>query len=304
MTEKPSWRTLDEHNQPGLTGDRGGARRRVPRARARRRGRRGPSPVAAWLAAPDQPARCARGVAAGQRRRPRLGQQAAAAHPGGQHGRNADHHELGRLRHAAGRAASPRWSGWLVGFAFGAVVALGCWRWSPGSAARGEDAVDPLMQMVRTLPLFGLIPVFIIWFGIGELPKVLLIAIGAAIPLYLNTFAGIRGVDRKLGRARPRAGARRTELIRNRDLPGALPQHPRRPAPEPRRRLAVARRRRAAQHQLRPGLHDQPGHPVPAERRDLRRAARATRSSACSPTGSCVDLERRALAWRGGLLAA
>ena len=38
------------------------------------------------------------------------------------------------------------------------------------------------MQMLRTLPLFGLIPVFIVWFGIGELPKVLLIAMGAAIP--------------------------------------------------------------------------------------------------------------------------
>ena len=39
---------------------------------------------------------------------------------------------------------------------------------------------------------------FIVWFGIGELPKIMLIALGAAIPLYLNTFAGIRGVDAKL----------------------------------------------------------------------------------------------------------
>ena len=57
------------------------------------------------------------------------------------------------------------------------------------------------MQILRTLPLFGLVPVFIVWFGIGELPKVILIALGAAIPLYLNTFAGIRSVDARLAEA-------------------------------------------------------------------------------------------------------
>ena len=54
------------------------------------------------------------------------------------------------------------------------------------------------MQMLRTLPHFGLIPLFIIWFGIGETPKIALIALGVAFPLYLNTFAGIRGIDRKI----------------------------------------------------------------------------------------------------------
>ena len=61
----------------------------------------------------------------------------------------------------------------------------------------GEDAVDPPMQMLRTLPHFGLIPLFIIWMGIGETPKIALIAMGVAFPLYLNTFAGIRSMDRK-----------------------------------------------------------------------------------------------------------
>jgi sulfonate transport system permease protein len=80
------------------------------------------------------------------------------------------------------------------------------------------------MQMLRTLPLFGLIPVFIVWFGIGELPKVLLIALGAAIPLYLNTFAGIRSVDAKLAELGKVLQLRRGELIRHIVLPGALPQ--------------------------------------------------------------------------------
>jgi sulfonate transport system permease protein len=80
------------------------------------------------------------------------------------------------------------------------------------------------MQMLRTLPLFGLIPVFIVWFGIGEEPKVLLIALGSSIPLYLNTFAGIRSVDAKLAELGQVLGLRRSELIRHIVLPGALPQ--------------------------------------------------------------------------------
>ena len=59
-----------------------------------------------------------------------------------------------------------------------------------GLSRIGEDAVDPPMQMLRTLPHFGLIPLFIVWFGIGEMPKIALIALGVAFPLYLNTFAG------------------------------------------------------------------------------------------------------------------
>jgi sulfonate transport system permease protein len=88
-----------------------------------------------------------------------------------------------------------------MGFVLGATVAVGP-AIVAGLSRFGEDAVDPLMQMVRTLPLFGLVPVFIIWFGIGQLPKLLLIALGAAIPLYLNTYSGIRSVDPPAGRAR------------------------------------------------------------------------------------------------------
>jgi sulfonate transport system permease protein len=110
-----------------------------------------------------------------------------------------------------------------LGFAFGAGAGL-ILAVLAGLSRLGEDAVDPLMQMLRTLPLFGLIPVFIVWFGIGELPKVLLIAMGAAIPLYLNTFAGIRGVDARLAEAGQSLGLSRAETIRHIILPGALPQ--------------------------------------------------------------------------------
>ena len=110
-----------------------------------------------------------------------------------------------------------------VGFAFGALVAVAL-AVAAGLSRLGENAVDPLMQMLRTLPLFGLIPVFIVWFGIGQLPKILLIAIGAGIPLYLNTFSGIRNVDAKLGELGQVLHLRRRELIGQIVLPGALPQ--------------------------------------------------------------------------------
>lgn len=110
-----------------------------------------------------------------------------------------------------------------AGFAVGAFVSV-LLALVAGLSRTGEDAVDPLMQMLRTLPLFGLIPVFIVWFGIGETPKILLIAIGTAIPLYLNTFAGIRSVDAKLAELGQVLKLNRRELITQIVLPGALPQ--------------------------------------------------------------------------------
>jgi sulfonate transport system permease protein len=110
-----------------------------------------------------------------------------------------------------------------AGFALGAIVAVGL-AIVAGLSRLGEDAVDPLMQMIRTLPLFGLVPVFIVWFGIGQLPKLLLIALGAAVPLYLNTYAGIRSVDPRLLELSQVLGLKRRELLRRIILPGALPE--------------------------------------------------------------------------------
>jgi len=110
-----------------------------------------------------------------------------------------------------------------IGFAVGAGIAL-LLAISAGLSRIGENAVDPLMQMLRTLPLFGLIPVFIVWFGIGELPKIILIAIGAAVPLYLNAYAGIRNVDPKLGELAQVLHLSRRELLTRIVLPGAMPQ--------------------------------------------------------------------------------
>ena len=78
--------------------------------------------------------------------------------------------------------------GGLIGVALGAVVGL---------SRVAEATVDPPLQMLRALPHLGLIPLFIIWFGIGETPKILLVALGVAFPLYLNTSSAIRQIDRR-----------------------------------------------------------------------------------------------------------
>ncbi|MFF8380116.1 ABC transporter permease [Streptomyces sp. NPDC015661] len=108
--------------------------------------------------------------------------------------------------------------GLLLGGAVGIALAL-----VSGLSRLGEDLVDAPVQMLRTVPWVGLIPLFIIWLGIGEAPKVALIALGVAFHLYLNVYAGIRGVDATLVEAGEALGLGRWGLVRHVVLPGALP---------------------------------------------------------------------------------
>jgi sulfonate transport system permease protein len=87
----------------------------------------------------------------------------------------------------------------------------------------GEDLLDPVIQAARAVPILGLLPLVIIWMGVGELPKVFLVALAVTFPVYLNTHAGIRGVDMKLVEAGQTFGLGRWGLIRKVILPGALP---------------------------------------------------------------------------------
>jgi len=87
----------------------------------------------------------------------------------------------------------------------------------------GEELVDATMQALRTVPFVALIPLFILWFGIGEMSKIALIAFGVAFPMYLNTYAGIRGVDDRLIEAAEVFGLNRRKLVRQVIVPGALP---------------------------------------------------------------------------------
>ncbi|MFG2007004.1 ABC transporter permease [Spirillospora sp. NPDC048911] len=125
----------------------------------------------------------------------------------------------GTLLDAIGTSVQRAAAGFLAGAVAGVGLAV-----LAGLSRLGEHAVDPLMQMLRALPHFGLIPLFILWFGIGEAPKVALVALGVAFPLYLNTFAGIRGVDGKLAEVARVLRLSRAGLVFHIVLPGALPQ--------------------------------------------------------------------------------
>ncbi|MBP0443636.1 ABC transporter permease subunit [Roseomonas sp. SSH11] len=109
-------------------------------------------------------------------------------------------------------------TGLAIGVTAGIVLAL-----ISGLSRLGEEVVDAPMQMLRTLPFLALVPLFILWFGIGETPKIALVALGSAFPVYLTLFAGIRGVDPKLAEAGRVFGLDRRGLIRHVILPGALP---------------------------------------------------------------------------------
>ncbi|MDH6623034.1 sulfonate transport system permease protein [Streptomyces sp. LBL] len=109
-----------------------------------------------------------------------------------------------------------------VGLLLGTVIGTGLALVS-GLFRFGEDLVDAPVQMLRAVPFVGLIPLFIIWFGIGEAPKVAIITLGVTFPLYLNVYAGIRGVDSQLIEAGESLGLSRWGLVRHVVLPGALP---------------------------------------------------------------------------------
>ncbi|MDV7195965.1 ABC transporter permease [Rhodococcus kroppenstedtii] len=98
----------------------------------------------------------------------------------------------GELAHALAVSGTRVVQGLLLGGVIGVLLGT-----IVGLSRFAEATVDPPLQMLRALPHLGLIPLFILWFGIGETPKILLVALGVAFPLYLNTFSAIRQIDRK-----------------------------------------------------------------------------------------------------------
>jgi sulfonate transport system permease protein len=108
--------------------------------------------------------------------------------------------------------------GLALGVAAGVALAVIC-----GLFWAGEDLLDPVIQAARAVPILGLVPLAIIWFGVGETPKVFLIALGCTFPIYINTYGAIRGVDLKLVEAGQTFGLTRRGLVRRVILPGALP---------------------------------------------------------------------------------
>ncbi|MCX4745344.1 ABC transporter permease [Kitasatospora sp. NBC_01287] len=108
--------------------------------------------------------------------------------------------------------------GLLLGVAAGLLLGV-----VTGLFRLGEELLDSPMQVLRTVPFLALVPLFMVWFGINETAKVVLIAVATTFPMYVNTAQGVRGVDRKLVEAARTFGLGRFALIREVVLPTALP---------------------------------------------------------------------------------
>ncbi|CAB3799029.1 aliphatic sulfonate ABC transporter permease SsuC [Pararobbsia alpina] len=110
----------------------------------------------------------------------------------------------------------------LAGFAIGGTLGL-LFGLATGVSRPIALTLDSTLQMVRNIPPLAMIPLVILWFGIGEQAKLFLVALGVFFPIYLNTFHGIRSVDRNLIEMARSYGLSGWPLYRHVILPGAVP---------------------------------------------------------------------------------
>ena len=113
-----------------------------------------------------------------------------------------------------GRAATGYIIAGFLGISLGLLIA-----WS----GIVEDFFDPLIELIRPLSTFALIPIFFLWFGIGDTSKIMIICKSCFFPIVLNTIAGIKGVDKKLIMAARSLGASGRQLWTWVLIPSALP---------------------------------------------------------------------------------
>lgn len=121
------------------------------------------------------------------------------------------------IRHTAismGRAGAGYVIAGIVGVGLGLLIA-----WSVVI----EDFFDPLIELIRPLSTFALVPIFFLWFGIGNTSKIMIIFKSCFFPIVLNTIAGIKGVDKKLIMAARSLGANGRQLWTRVLIPSALP---------------------------------------------------------------------------------
>lgn len=126
--------------------------------------------------------------------------------------------QKGELAHHLGISFGRAALGFLIGGSL--AFALGLLN---GTSRTGEKLLDTTVQMIRNIPHLALIPLVILWFGIGEEAKILLVALGVFFPIYINTFHGIRTVDPGLIEMGRVYGLGPWSLFWQVLLPGALP---------------------------------------------------------------------------------
>jgi sulfonate transport system permease protein len=110
----------------------------------------------------------------------------------------------------------------LIGLVLGSLagILLGL---ATGSAARFESLADPWVTLFRFTPALALLPLYVVWFGYGEAPKVLLIATNVAVITFLGAHQGVRGVPRVYLDAAASLGAGGWLRFRKVVLPAAFP---------------------------------------------------------------------------------
>jgi sulfonate transport system permease protein len=85
----------------------------------------------------------------------------------------------------------------IMGFVIGGSIGF-CLGLLNGMSTLAEKLLDTSIQMLRNIPNLSLIPLVILWFGIGDEARLFLVSLGVMFPIYLNTFHGIRSVDHGL----------------------------------------------------------------------------------------------------------
>lgn len=110
----------------------------------------------------------------------------------------------------------------LLGFAVAVItgVPLGLLM---GWSRRAEALINPVFLLIRPIPPLAWIPLAILWLGLGEAAKVFVIWFAAFVPALINTYTGVRGIDRTLIQAARVHGASNWQLIREVVIPGASP---------------------------------------------------------------------------------
>ncbi|QXE23498.1 binding-protein-dependent transport systems inner membrane component [Richelia sinica FACHB-800] len=125
--------------------------------------------------------------------------------------------QTGELFKNIGISAARAISGFIVGGSIGFTLGL-----INGISPIAEKLLDTSIQMLRNIPNLALIPLVILWFGIGDEARLFLVSLGVMFPLYINTFHGIRNVDQGLIEMGKIYGLNTWGLFWRIILPGAL----------------------------------------------------------------------------------
>ena len=126
--------------------------------------------------------------------------------------------ESGRLQESLATSAVRAVLGLGIGVVLGTALAV-----VSGLSRLGEALIDGPVQVKRSIPTLALIPLLILWLGIGEEMKVVTIALGVLVPVYIHTHNGLRSIEGRYAELAETAGVGRAEFVRHVVLPGAMP---------------------------------------------------------------------------------